>query len=62
MKGNKKVKEIDIKNCTFYDFGAMTSIMIQNLEKQMQIRNLMQIVSLTRLDMNYQMALNIILF
>ena len=34
MKGNKKVKEIDIKNCTFYDFGAMTSIMIQNLEKQ----------------------------
>ena len=62
MKGNKKVKEIDIKNCTFYDFGAMTSIMIQNLEKQMQIRNLMQIVSLTRLDMKYQMALNIILF
>lgn len=62
MKGNKKVKEIDIKNCTFYDFGAMTRIMIQNLEKQMQIRNLMQIVSLTRLDMNYQMALNIILF
>lgn len=62
MKGNKKVKEIDIKNSTFYDFGAMTRIMIQNLEKQMQIRNLMQIVSLTRLDMNYQMALNIILF
>ena len=62
MKGNKKVKEIDIKNCTFYDFGAMTRIMIQNLEKQMQIRNLMQIVSLTRLDMKYQMALNIILF
>ena len=62
MKGNKKVKEIDIKNCTFYDFGAMTSIMTQNLEKQRQIRNLMQIVSLTRLDMKYQMALNIILF
>ena len=35
MKGNKKVKEINIKNCTFYDFGAMTRIMIQNLEKQM---------------------------
>ena len=34
MKGNKKVKEIDIKNSTFYDFGAMTSIMTQNLEKQ----------------------------